>query len=200
MKKIPWLFTPVPDKLVEQYGYITALVYGKIWRYCDWSGTDQCTASLNTLSTQLGISKNTLVRKLNILMKDGWIKRIKSGKSKKEPSVYEIITVPTEGIVLYPERVQSTEQTVPTEGHKDTKILKDTGPLTGERTAGSKINLVSRYEPGKSRDWMFTWMKALDEQCWVEERGYTSAELKILLKEKMPPHQKLMELVDKTFF
>ncbi len=197
MKKVRFLHTQSSDELIIKYDRDVALVYGKVWRYCTWSPTDECTASLSTLSTQLGMSQRTLQRKLNILIKDKWIKRTHSGKSKKEPSTYIITKFPTmdrESIVLWTESPQSTQETMDRESNKDTKTYKDTS-LPSERTA-EKLDTVSRYDSSKSRDWKKTWAKYVKDVCNAEKRGYTSTELKILIKDHIDPDPILENAVD----
>lgn len=79
-------YTPVPDKLVREYDYTTAYVWGKVWRYCQMqSGT--CTASHETIANRAGMSRRTLIEKLNILIKDGYIEDL-TPELKNKPHTY----------------------------------------------------------------------------------------------------------------
>lgn len=78
MKQIPGDFTPAPELLIEKYDAITALVFGRIWRYCQ--GKERaCTASLETIANDLGFSTRTVMRKISMLIKDGYIQDEKPG-------------------------------------------------------------------------------------------------------------------------
>lgn len=72
--KIKFLFTPAADELLQKYndGW-TALVYGKVWRYWDWSGS--CEAAQKRIAFEIGCSDRTVRNKLAILEKDGYIKK-----------------------------------------------------------------------------------------------------------------------------
>lgn len=65
-------FTPAPDVLIRDYGYITALVWGKIWRYCQMSD-GVCRASLDRIANELGMSDNTIMRHLRPLCENGYL-------------------------------------------------------------------------------------------------------------------------------
>lgn len=65
--------TPASDYLIWLYGQSVALVYGKIWRYCNSYGS--CTASQDRIGREVGLSEfyvNTIIN--TILVKHGWIK------------------------------------------------------------------------------------------------------------------------------
>lgn len=69
-------FTPVFDNLVVKYeGTATALVYGKIWRYCEWSDLGLCTVSNKRLAKELGLGESTIRRAKEVLEKDEFIKK-----------------------------------------------------------------------------------------------------------------------------
>lgn len=66
-------FTPAPDVLIEKYGYVTALVWGRIWRYCQMSD-GVCRAKLEKIAAGLGMSERTLIRHIEPLVEDGYLK------------------------------------------------------------------------------------------------------------------------------
>jgi len=61
------------DSIVRKYGATVALVYGKIWRYCDWSDLSVCTASNKRLAEELDMSESTVKRAKTLLKKDRFI-------------------------------------------------------------------------------------------------------------------------------
>lgn len=79
-------FTPVPDKLVREYDFTTAYVWGKVWRYCQMQ-SGACTASHETIAKRAGMSRRTLIEKLNILIQDGYIEDL-TPNLKNKPHTY----------------------------------------------------------------------------------------------------------------
>lgn len=65
-------FTPAPDVLIQEYGHITALVWGRIWRYCQMSD-GVCRAKLETIAAELGMSERTIMRHIEPLVEDGYL-------------------------------------------------------------------------------------------------------------------------------
>ena len=97
-------FTMVPDyffrKLIKVMGAIPSMVYLSLLSYCHkkkyiaWP-------SLNTMSQETGLAKTTIIRNLNILIKQNFIKNIAKDKSSKYyyyHNVYQIL--PPEKILL----------------------------------------------------------------------------------------------------
>jgi DnaD/phage-associated family protein len=65
-------FTPAPDVLIKEYSFVTALVWGRIWRYCQ--GRDGiCRAKLETIAGELGMSMRTIIRHIEPLVEDGYL-------------------------------------------------------------------------------------------------------------------------------
>src|SRR3990167_6723420 len=54
-------FTPVIDDLAREQGLIRAAVFGRMWRYCQMED-GVCRASLETIASDLGIDKATVLR------------------------------------------------------------------------------------------------------------------------------------------
>lgn len=85
-------FVPAPDILIEEYskiegyGYVTALVWGKVWRYCQMKD-GVCTASLKRLGDELGMSEKTIQRHVHQLVKDGYLEDI-TPNLRNKPHVY----------------------------------------------------------------------------------------------------------------
>ena len=79
-------YTPVFDEVVQCIDPLAALVFGKVWRYCQ--AEDQaCYASTCRLGRELGLNPRTVVRKLEELVEANFLfKESRSGK----PSVYRI--------------------------------------------------------------------------------------------------------------
>ena len=79
-------FTPASDYLCQKHDPITALVYGKVWRY--WDAYGKCSASLSRIAGELGISDKTAARKLKVLEKDGYVEKLRDGKSTGETNIW----------------------------------------------------------------------------------------------------------------
>ncbi len=80
-------FTPCPDILVEKYSHTTALVWGKIWRYCQMKD-GVCRASIQRLANELGLSDVTLEKHIKLLEKDGYVKDL-TPDVRHKPHEYE---------------------------------------------------------------------------------------------------------------
>jgi len=65
-------FTPVIDVVAKELGFITAGVYGLVWRHCQMNDRI-CRASVQTLAETLDVSSNTIRRHLKKLVDGGYI-------------------------------------------------------------------------------------------------------------------------------
>ncbi|MBA7566403.1 hypothetical protein ES708_08094 [subsurface metagenome] len=97
-------FTMVPDyffrKLINVMGAIPSLVYLSLLSYCH-KNKYIAWPSLNTMSQETGLAKTTIIRNLNILIKQNFIKNIARDNSFKKycpHNVYQI--TPPEKIFL----------------------------------------------------------------------------------------------------
>ena len=110
-------FTPVFDSLVIKYkGVSTALVYGKIWRYCEWSPMGICTASNKRLAEELDLSEMTIRRAKDVLQADGYIKVVGKSGGTDSVTVCHELALEITGLpeVVHSERgVEHDERTTP---------------------------------------------------------------------------------------
>ena len=65
-------FTPVIDVVANELGFITAGVYGIVWRHCQMD-SHVCRASAETLAAMLDVSVNTIRRHIRKLVEAGYI-------------------------------------------------------------------------------------------------------------------------------
>ena len=65
-------FTPMFDELTKKHGVMTSAVFGTIWRYCQME-RKCCDAALDTIGKRMGVNKRTIIRHLEILVKDGYL-------------------------------------------------------------------------------------------------------------------------------
>jgi len=80
-------FTPLMDILVSQYqGIITAAVFGRVWRYCQ-GPYGACSASLQKIANELGISYATVIRHIKALCADGYLEDT-TPNLKNRPHIY----------------------------------------------------------------------------------------------------------------
>lgn len=65
-------FTPILDKLVDQYGLVTAAIYGAVWRYAQQED-GECYASLQKIADRVGVSRKTAERHIKDLCEGGYL-------------------------------------------------------------------------------------------------------------------------------
>lgn len=65
-------FTPVIDSVVEETTLISAVVFGRTWRFCQMSD-GVCKASLDTISSGIGLDRATVLRHLKVLCDAGFL-------------------------------------------------------------------------------------------------------------------------------
>lgn len=88
-KEIPSVlsgFTPAPDVLIKKYGFVTALIWGRVWRYCQ-GPQGECSASLETIAGELNMSVRNVLRDIKELCKDGYL-RDNTPDRRNKPHVY----------------------------------------------------------------------------------------------------------------
>jgi DnaD/phage-associated family protein len=79
-------FTPCPDVLVEKYSHTTALVWGKVWRYCQMKD-EKCRAAIKRLADELNLSDDTIGKHIKILETGGYIEDL-TPDLKNKPHEY----------------------------------------------------------------------------------------------------------------
>ena len=147
-------FTPVFDVMVEKYGRDVALVYGKIWRYCDWSEMDICNVSIARLAKELDMSESTVKRARSALSKDGFI------IIRGNPGVTHSVTVNHE-VVMELQLIPKGELPEPKiEPPKRSKPERDK----------DIVDAVVEYASGVDISWMLpdteAKIRALPERLW----------------------------------
>lgn len=70
LKKTP--FTPLLDSLVDEFGIVTAAVFGRVWRYCQME-RGYCHAEQSRIAEELNISRETVNRSIKELVKCGYL-------------------------------------------------------------------------------------------------------------------------------
>ena len=66
-------FTPCPDVLINKYSHTAAIIWGKIWRYCQMAD-GVCNASILRLARELGLTDETVAKHIKSLEEGGYIK------------------------------------------------------------------------------------------------------------------------------
>lgn len=66
-------FTPVIDKIVKEHGYMTALIFGRIWRFCQMKN-GVCNASQDTIGKSIGVDRHTIINHAEKLIKSGYLR------------------------------------------------------------------------------------------------------------------------------
>lgn len=80
-------FTPCIDILTKEYGIMTAAVFGRVWRYCQWE-RGVCDASLETIAVELQMGYMTILRHIKMLVKDGYLKDL-TPELRNKPHTYQ---------------------------------------------------------------------------------------------------------------
>jgi DNA-binding Lrp family transcriptional regulator len=70
--KFPTDFVPVSRPLVEELGYQTAYIFGIVWNYCQME-SGICNASHDTMANRAGMSRRSVITRLDELIKAGYI-------------------------------------------------------------------------------------------------------------------------------
>lgn len=65
-------FTPVIDAIVDDLGLMPAVVFGRIWRYCQMEDKE-CSASLERIAGEIGVSRKTVQRYTKELCEAGYL-------------------------------------------------------------------------------------------------------------------------------
>lgn len=65
-------YTLAPDVLINEYGYVSALVWGVTWRFCQMAD-GVCRAGLEKIAARLGMSERTIIRHLDTLCEGGYL-------------------------------------------------------------------------------------------------------------------------------
>lgn len=86
-------FTPVFDVLIKRYGVYTALVYGRIWRYCQGERRE-CFTKQTKIASVLGISRNKVNSSISTLIGDGFLVSTPIDRVKKSYRLTEKINCP----------------------------------------------------------------------------------------------------------
>ena len=79
-------FTPVIDTVVDELGLMAAVVFGRIWRYCQMEDR-VCKASLETIGDSIGVDKATVMRHAKDLCQAGYLKDL-TPELRNRPHVY----------------------------------------------------------------------------------------------------------------
>ena len=156
-------FTIVPDYVVQRYGYVGGLIYGKIARYCEWSEMNICTASNSRLAEELGMGESTIRKYKDILAKDGLIR--KAGKRGETDTV----TI-NEEMVLEMNTPLSSSAPTPLPNSDKESIIK-------EKNKGDILEGIFRYQ-GKPPDYPVPYDAYLRRFAEVFGRDATKQEMK----------------------
>jgi hypothetical protein len=79
-------FTPVIDSVVDNLGIMPAVVFGRVWRYCQMED-GVCKASLETIAEHLNITSRSVQTHIKALCKNGYLKDL-TPKLRNRPHIY----------------------------------------------------------------------------------------------------------------
>lgn len=81
-------FTPLIDSMIDEYGLVTAAVYGIVWRHCQMKDK-VCKAAIITIAKKINVSERTVIRHLQKLCSDGYLED-RTPDLKHKPHTYAI--------------------------------------------------------------------------------------------------------------
>lgn len=79
-------FTPVIDAVLNDTSLITAVVFGRVWRFCQMKD-GICNASLETIAQSIGLGRSAVMEHAKILVEKGYLKDC-SPELKNHPHTY----------------------------------------------------------------------------------------------------------------
>ncbi len=128
-------FTPVIDSIANELGVISAVVFGRMWRFCQMSA-GVCKASLETIAGKTGLSRASIMRHAKKLCEAGYLKD-KTPDLRNVPHIYadtgkaglqiNLQTV-SQGNVTFQSETQTVSERNATvsESHLKKELKKDT--------------------------------------------------------------------------
>lgn len=153
-------FTPAPDFLIKKYGFVTALVWGRIWRYCQMRD-GICRAKIETISEELGMSDRTIFRHIDPLVNDGFLKDI-TPDLKNRPHIYADtgklrIRISVEAALTESQSTMTESQPHPDRESDEESIKKGIKDIS--RAANKKVDAILGYErqakENKDKSWKY---------------------------------------------
>jgi hypothetical protein len=116
-------FTPAPDILIQKYGYVPALVWGRVWRYTQ--GSDGiCRAKLSTIAGELGMSVRNVIRELDLLCEGGYLKDT-TPELRNKPHIYADTGKIRIRISVEATMTQSHSRVTQSHSHSDSESLEE---------------------------------------------------------------------------
>lgn len=207
-------FTPVIDVLAQELGFVTAGVYGLIWRHCQLND-GVCRASVKTLADMLDVSTRTIRRHIEKLIDSGYVEDTTPNLTNK-PHIYKDTgKVKIEALIEVKKTMHKPQDdcdtesqqngstvtlshTAMTESHSryDLKSTEDTNKETIKDTRISKdiaiSDKMSHQESSPGREWFL----ALADICVVNlsvatqtQKNQLGQSSKILKKAGATPEQ-----------
>jgi hypothetical protein len=79
-------FTPVIDALVQELGLMSAVIFGRVWRYCQMED-GVCKASLEKIGDSIGVDRVTVLRHIKDLCDRGYLEDL-TPDVRNRPHVY----------------------------------------------------------------------------------------------------------------
>jgi len=160
-------FTPLPDKLVQEFGVLTTAVWGRVYRY-NQMDKGHCEASVRTIAKHLKLGTTATREALKQLTSSGYLTR---HPVEGKPTVYK----PTDKLKCEPQR-QTLETSTPfVEPPQRHSLTKREGKERVKRRSttqpeGKAVRRPNGKTPSaKPSDPMFTWGEKL-----LQENGYAS--------------------------
>ncbi len=138
-------FSPVIDGVLHDVGAIGALVFGRVWRYCQMKDK-VCTASQQRIADDLGLTRQTVNQWMGELCSKGYLKDLTPDRTNR-PHVYKdtgraTLTQVTQATVKgIDNTVKETDTHCQEDLHEDTRKIE-----TQEDSTPSGVAVEKPYE------------------------------------------------------
>ena len=131
--------------LVQEFGLVTAAVFGAVWRYCQMENR-VCNASTRTIADDLGMEHGTVLRHIKKLCKAGYLRDETPGLRNKPHTYSDTGKVKITGLVEVATGAQDT-----TTGAQDTTTGAQDTTTGAQDTTTGVLNQLKRVSKRVSK-------------------------------------------------
>jgi len=143
-------FTPVMDVIVQDMGLMSAVVFGRVWRYCQMDDK-VCKASLESIGESIDVDRATVMRHIKELCEAGYLKDL-TPDLRNRPHVYVDTGKAELKVSIYGVAQSNTYQTGVSESHTTVAESNSTVAQRNSGVAESHLNRVFKKEVKKEEE------------------------------------------------
>jgi hypothetical protein len=152
-------FTPVIDVLVDEIGLMSAVVFGRMWRYCQMED-GVCKAALEAIADGIGVDRATVMRHAKELVDAGYLKDL-TPDLRNRPHVY--VDTGKAGLAISISGVAESKSKNTTVAESNTSVAQ-----SNVGVAESKLNKDFKKEL-KTNEMPLEWKLGHDEEITDDE-------------------------------